>query len=279
MAWCLTATVAGRLHQKLPVPASAIAAAAVSSPIAFWAGCPQGRVRSAATWLLHMNCYEVLFALPYDRPDKLRRRLHPDGPRRFDTRLGFGVPIPQRLQGQMRHGRERLSAGDRVLAAVYWSWEVVPHAVLGWVLWRHPERFARDALRLGAVFDATLLPYTVAPSLPPWWASLKDGAMDGQVRRLADEVLRTTIGRSQHVPDENRGGNPWCTMPSNHFASTAAVALLCTEIGVVPAVLGWSYAAALGFALVYLGEHYLGDNLAGGLLAGTVYAVTRRLRP
>ena len=46
-------------------------------------------------------------------------------------------------------------------------------------------------------------------------------------------------------------------------------------MGPVAGALGFGYAATLGFALVYLGEHYAGDLLAG---AGLTVAV-RRLGP
>jgi hypothetical protein len=35
-------------------------------------------------------------------------------------------------------------------------------------------------------------------------------------------------------------------------------------------IAGWGYAATLGFALVYLGEHYLTDLLAGAALVVAV---------
>jgi membrane-associated phospholipid phosphatase len=38
----------------------------------------------------------------------------------------------------------------------------------------------------------------------------------------------------------------------------------------VPGALGWAYASTLGFALVYLGEHYVIDLLAGLALAESV---------
>jgi membrane-associated phospholipid phosphatase len=34
-------------------------------------------------------------------------------------------------------------------------------------------------------------------------------------------------------------------------------------VGRAPGAIGWTYAAALGFALVYLGEHYVTDLVAG----------------
>jgi hypothetical protein len=43
-------------------------------------------------------------------------------------------------------------------------------------------------------------------------------------------------------------------------------------MGLREGIVGWTYAGALGFALVYLGEHYVVDLLAG---VGLVLAVRR----
>jgi PAP2 superfamily protein len=48
-----------------------------------------------------------------------------------------------------------------------------------------------------------------------------------------------------------------------------------SDAGSVQGALGWTYALTLGFALVYLGEHYVVDLLAGLALAEGV----RRQRP
>ena len=69
---------------------------------------------------------------------------------------------------------------------------------------------------------------------------------------------------------ESLGGNPWAAMPSLHFATSLMAALLLAEIGPVPGAVGAGYAAALGFALVYLGEHYVTDLLAGAALVALV---------
>ncbi len=52
-------------------------------------------------------------------------------------------------------------------------------------------------------------------------------------------------------------------MPSLHFATSVMAARLLAEEGRPHAVVGWTYASTLGFALVYLGEHYVVDLLAG----------------
>jgi membrane-associated phospholipid phosphatase len=64
-------------------------------------------------------------------------------------------------------------------------------------------------------------------------------------------------------------------MPSLHFATSLMAALLLAEVGPLAGALGFTYTITLGFALVYLGEHYVVDLLAGAALTGAV----RRLGP
>ena len=71
------------------------------------------------------------------------------------------------------------------------------------------------------------------------------------------------------------GGNPLAAMPSLHFATSVMAALLLAEIGHGGGRARFHLRATLGFALVYLGEHYLVDLLAGAALTGAV----RRLAP
>jgi membrane-associated phospholipid phosphatase len=51
------------------------------------------------------------------------------------------------------------------------------------------------------------------------------------------------------------------------------------EVGPKEAALGWAYAAALGFALVYLGEHYVTDLIAGAALAEAVRITAPHVAP
>ena len=44
-------------------------------------------------------------------------------------------------------------------------------------------------------------------------------------------------------------------------------------------VVGWTYAGTLGFALVYLGEHYVVDLLAGLALTEGIRAAAPRFAP
>jgi len=67
------------------------------------------------------------------------------------------------------------------------------------------------------------------------------------------------------------GGNPLAAMPSLHVATSLMAALLLSEVGPLEGGIAWSYAAALSFALVYLGEHYVVDLLGGAALTAGVY--------
>ena len=71
------------------------------------------------------------------------------------------------------------------------------------------------------------------------------------------------------------GGNPWAAMPSLHFATSLVVADELAGAGRAEGAVSWAYALTLGFALVYLGEHYVTDLAAGAAL----FAVVREGEP
>ena len=75
------------------------------------------------------------------------------------------------------------------------------------------------------------------------------------------------------------GGNPLAAMPSLHFATSLMAAHVLSEAGPVAGAAGWTYAGALGFALVYLGEHYVVDLAAGAALAEGIRAAGPRATP
>jgi membrane-associated phospholipid phosphatase len=56
-------------------------------------------------------------------------------------------------------------------------------------------------------------------------------------------------------------------------------ATLLAEVGPIAGALGWTYALTLGFALVYLGEHYVADLVAGAVLTGGVHVLAKPVAP
>ena len=68
-------------------------------------------------------------------------------------------------------------------------------------------------------------------------------------------------------------------MPSLHFGTSVMAASVLDDFGLVPGLLGWGYASVLGFALVYLGEHYVVDLAAGLALAAAIRAAAPLAAP
>jgi membrane-associated phospholipid phosphatase len=233
---------------------------------------PKGRVRYATVAAAYMHLFKLGWELPYDHPQKLRRRLWIDQPIRFDTAVGLGVPPGLRLQRALRMPGE-VTALDRVVTVVYGSW-FVPQLLLAYLLARHQEYVPRAGARLSAAYHLTCPFYFFAPEAPPWWASEQAGRMNGEVQRVARLVVCDLLGR----PPPKEGsvpGNPWGSMPSDHISSAAITAMGLSEVGPLYGAIGWAYVASASFAVVYLGEHYVADVVVGLLIAEAV----RRIEP
>jgi membrane-associated phospholipid phosphatase len=277
VAFAGCASLAVRVRKRIGLPAAATTASAFSVAPLLAAGFRRSRARDAAVWATQMWAYKNAFELPNDQEERLRRRAHFDYPIAVDRWLGAGLPPSQRLQRHLRR-RGHLSALDKVLSLLYWTWEAEPHLAMAWIRWRRPESFASAAGRLAATLDLTLLGYWCVPTAPPWWASEKTGRMDGEVRRVMSEVASWLKREPKPTEGEHEiGANPFAAMPSDHFASAAMAAVLLAEHDSLLGALAWSYALLLAFALVYLGEHYVGDLLAGLLLAALVNRAARPL--
>jgi len=146
------------------------------------------------------------------------------------------------------------------------------------VLARDKDRFPRAAWQMAAAYDVGCAIYAAVPTAPPWWAA-EHGYSATRLRRIMVEVGEPLWGRAWPRMYESLGGNPWAAMPSLHFGTSLLAAILLAETGTVEGVAGWSYALTLGFALVYLGEHYVVDLAAGAALVAAVRFAEPRLKP
>ncbi|MGZ8666991.1 MAG: phosphatase PAP2 family protein, partial [Solirubrobacterales bacterium] len=196
-----------------------------------------------------------------------------------DRALGMGQLPNVRLQRALS-SRGQVTALDRLLSAIHWAWFFEPHLTLLYVQTRHVDRFPRAARRMAATYDLGCALYFAVPTAPPWWAS-ENGYIEepAEVRRLMVDVGEDVWGPAWSHLYELAGGNPWAAMPSLHFATSVMAALILAEIGPIPGALGAGYAAALGFALVYLGEHYVTDLLAGAALVALVRGGEQLVEP
>ncbi len=258
------------LRKRLRIPAPVTIAACASGPLAVAVLRPRSRSRDVALFALQMWAFAVVHELPYDDPERLRRRLQTRYPIVSDKVIGLGK-LPN---GRLQRAVARLPFAktiDRTLTWFHWLWFFEPYLALVVALLRRPNSsFPRAARQMAAVFDLGCAIYFLVPTAPPWW-SVEEGHAGGEeVRRIMVEVGEPTWGRAWDTMYKALGGNPWAAMPSLHFATSVMGAISLSEVGKLEGSLGWGYAGTLGFGLVYLGEHYVTDLLAGALLVWLV---------
>ena len=281
-AWALVAVgvAAPPLRRRVKLPPAAVLCSAALAPLALCVIVPRSRRRDAAIVALNMWAYVAAYEMPHDDPERLARRVRVDYPITADRVLGLGRAPTLRLQRAFS-APGRINRFESVLAWCHWIWFAVPHASVGYVLLRDPDRFPSAAVRMYAVFDLGAVFYWAIPTAPPWWAAERGRLQDSspvQVRRMMIEYGEQFWGNRWADLYDVFGGNPLAAMPSLHFATSLMGAHLLSEVGPLAGALGWTYAATLGIALVYLGEHYAIDLIAGAALAETVRVVAPRSR-
>jgi len=275
------------LRRRARIPAPVTVAACAGGPLGLAVLSPRSNKRDVAMYALQMWAFTMVHELPYDDAERLRARLRIRYPIVADRVIGFGRLPNVRLQRGLARLRG-VGALNRFLTWVHWLWFLEPYVALAFILLRHPDRFPRAARRLAAVFDIGCAAYFAVPTAPPWWAS-EQGHTGEEVRRIMVEVGEETWKSAWPGMYSALGGNPWAAMPSLHFATSVTAAISLAETGRTAGAAGWAYALTLGFALVYLGEHYVTDLVAGaGLVASVrggehlaepaIVAVNRRLQ-
>ena len=286
-AWGLVAAgaVAPLVRKRVKLPPIALQTIAFAAPVGLCVAVRRSRTRDVSVCVLQMWAYLAAYKTPNDDPAVQEVRVLVDYPIAVDRAIGFGELPTVRLQHRLARGEWRV--GDRVLVWAHWLWFMVPHGSLLYIMLRHSGRFERAAVLTYAVFDIGAMVYWILPTAPPWYAASLEGRSghfdddpvrpgeDAAVRRMMVEYgeffWRDGWGPLYSV----LGGNPLAAMPSLHFATSMMAAQLLAETGPLAGALCWTYTATLGFALVYLGEHYVVDLLAGAALTGAV----RRLGP
>jgi membrane-associated phospholipid phosphatase len=256
------------LRRRLRVPAPVTVAACAGGPLALAVLFPRSKKRDVALYAMQMWAFIMVHEIPFDDPERLRSRLRSRYPIVSDRVLGGGKLPTTRLQRGLAR-LPRVGLLDRVLTWTHWLWFFEPYLALALVLARNNERFPRAARQMAAVFDIGCAVYFAVPTAPPWWSS-EEGLTGEEVRRIMVEVGEDTWGSAWPKMYDALGGNPWAAMPSLHFATSLVAALSLAEAGKVEGAIGWTYAGTLGFALVYLGEHYVTDLLAGAALVALV---------
>ena len=262
------------LRRRAGLPVPVVTAATVAAPVALCVALPRTRARDVGTCVLQMWAYLAHYEMPNDDPARLEARVHVDYPVAIDRVLGLGELPGARLQRILGRPGAPLRRPEQLLVWCHWIWFFIPHGTVAWFLLRRRERFERAALHTYAVFDLGLIGYWALPTAPPWYAAQQGRAPE--LRRMMVEHGEAFWRRRWGALYGALGGNPLAAMPSLHFATSVMAARLLADESRVRGAVGWSYALTLGFALVYLGEHYVVDLLAGLALTE---AVRRGARP
>ena len=165
----------------------------------------------------------------------------------------FGGTLPTKwLQDRLYHPGQ-IGVVAVVCTVVYFSYFVVVHIVALTFWRRNPTEFKRYAFAVLLVVYAGLAVSFLVPTAPPWLASEHSNAP--AMVRIVAEVLGSNPEGAGHT---TAGVNAFAAMPSLHFAVTVLVALaLWRRRRLRPAAV--LYLAAMGFTLVYGGEHYVVD--------------------
>jgi membrane-associated phospholipid phosphatase len=298
------------VRKRLSTPPLVAQTVAFAAPVGLCVAVPRTRTRDVAVCVLQMWAYLAAYKAPHDDEAAQEGRVLVDYPIVVDHVLGLGELPTVRLQRRLARGQWRL--GDRVLVWAHWLWFLVPHGTLVYLMLRHPSRFDRSAVLTYAVFDIGAMVYWVLPTAPPWYAAAQGGRggdfnghllasspppADGDavagLRASSSSPARQNVAVRRMMVEYGEffwkdgwgplysvlGGNPLAAMPSLHFATSMMAAQLLEEAGPLAGALGWSYTAMLGFALVYLGEHYVVDLLAGAVLTTAIRRAAPRAAP
>lgn len=273
MGALIAAVVVPHVRRQLRVPASVTVLSTVSAPLAMAVLWPRSRKRDLGLFAGQMWAFAVSHELPYDDPERLRERLKIEYPIKLDRWIGRGVLPNARLQRALHAGPG--SSLTKFAAWTHWFWFIEPYMALFWILLRNNGKFPQSARQMAVVFDLGCALYFLVPTAPPWWSS-ENGYTEEEVKRVMVEFGEKLWGPAWTRVFGTLNANPWAAMPSLHFATALMAAILVSDAGgKIEGVAAWGYALTLGFALLYLGEHYVTDLLAG---AGVV-AIARNAEP
>jgi membrane-associated phospholipid phosphatase len=147
------------------------------------------------------------------------------------------------------------------------------------VLWRVSRaRFRRYAVLTITLTLGAFLTYWLFPAQPPWLAG--GGAAMPPVDRIVPLVWgHLGVGTIQSLYENGALVNTVAAMPSLHAAYPMMLLLFFWPAGWWARIGFGLYTLAMGFTLVYGGEHFVMDIVAGWLMAVAAYALIAFVYP
>lgn len=191
----------------------------------------------------------------------------------FD-RLMFLGEVPTVWLQERLYEPGNASIRDFVLITIYGSYFVVPHlfAAVLWI-WRRTE-FPLYVFAVLGMYYVSLLGFFLVPTAPPWLAATQGHLPN--IHRIVQETITDVEPGAYERGHQVVGVNDVAAVPSLHFAATLLVVLVLWRILPDTRVFGALYAALMGLALVYLGEHYVTDIVIGGVVAAGAWWASNR---
>ncbi len=231
-----------------------------------------------ASWLpflLSLYLYDFARSIGYrlDRPVAITPQIT------ADRVLGLGE-LPTAILQRHLFDPVHIRWYDVGVSAVYMSHFFVPYLCAGY-LWKRGQRVWRwyAASFVGITFSACVV-FALYATAPPWYAA-QQGLIDKFPRVIAgrgwSQVGLRTMDRI--ISKGQQTVNPFAAIPSLHSAEALLVVLFLW-----PVVWKWvrllllAYPLAMGFTLVYAGEHYAIDVLVGWGFVATALSIGWWLR-
>jgi membrane-associated phospholipid phosphatase len=182
----------------------------------------------------------------------------------------FGGTVPTVTLQRWFHTPGTTRPWDYLLTLVYLSYFFVP-IITAAALWKFAHQwYARFALMLTILAGLALVTYCVYPATPPWLAA-QHHEIPHVARVITGLASRMHVRVGHAIGSKSTFVNPIAAVPSLHFALTTSLALFFWPLTRRWRWLLVTYPVTMGFALVYLGEHYVFDLIVGGVYALIAY--------
>jgi PAP2 superfamily len=148
---------------------------------------------------------------------------------------------------------------------------LVPAVVLAWLLWRHPERYARARTALALTTAVAFVCFWLFPVAPPRLLPARFGIVDTL-------TMASPAGHAEGALI-SAAGDQYASMPSLHvaWAVWCAVALYPVIRHRALRILAAAYPVMTVLVVVATGNHYFLDVAAGALLTGVAWVAVTRL--
>jgi hypothetical protein len=247
--------------------------------LALGAGRPRATLRSfATTWLpvfAALCAYDLLRGVSDDAG--VRAHTHPQFT--IDQWLGRGRTVTEVLQSALWHpGNPHW--WDYGIWAVYQSHFLVPLLLAVLLSSVRDRQASQYIVGLVLLSWAALATYWLYPAQPPWMVA-RDG-LTGDVTRIVHQMWADVgVDRAARVwtpshTGESRYANPIAALPSLHAAFPMLIAVTLRGRRRALDLLLAAYVLAMGFTLVYAGEHFVFDVVLGWAYAIAVAMLAMR---